>query len=216
MGHLLATGSLASIMRRDGNPWHGACIAARMPAFRPGRRAFVRAAASSAALLLPLRHAAGAASPPTLVVLPPDFLDDHANPDPEVVAAQQRRLAHLHVQLQSELQSAGLYRVMDLAPAAALVAAARETHEAVYRCEECVIRIGRAVGASYAMATWVQKVSELILNVNVELWRLSDERSLFARSVDLRGNQDASWERAVTFLVRRLAERRAEDPGFGL
>jgi hypothetical protein len=183
----------------------------------------VRALACAGPLwLLPGRGAAepvahpDAEAPPTLVVLPPDFQDDHANPDPAVVAAQQRRLAHLHAQLQSELQAAGLFRVLDLAPAAGLVAEARETHEAVYRCPECIVRIGRAAGAAYAMATWVQKVSELILNVNIEAWRVADERSVMVRSVDLRGNQDASWEHAVTFLVRRLAERRAEAPRFGL
>jgi hypothetical protein len=49
---------------------------------------------------------------------------------------------------------------------------------------------------------WVQKVSNLILNVNAGVKAVETGRLLLVRSVDMRGNTDASWERAA----RRLAQ----------
>lgn len=157
-----------------------------------------------------------AAEPPRLVVLPPDFLDDHLNPDPEVIAAQQRRLLGLRRQLQDELRGTALYRIADIAPAQAAVDQALHANEFLYRCPDCIATIGRAAQADLAMSCWVQKVSELILNVNVEVFRVASERSVLAKSVDMRGNQDASWTHAVHHLVRSMAEQRAADPAYGL
>jgi hypothetical protein len=166
------------------------------------------------ALLRPMN--ALAAELTSLVVLPPDFLDDHQNPDPQVVAAQERRLVTLHRQLQDELRETGLYRIIDPTTALAATNDALHAQEFLYRCPDCIAAIGRAARADLAMSCWVQKVSELILNVNVELFRISSERSLLSKSVDMRGNQDASWTRAVHYLVRDMAERRAADPAYGL
>lgn len=165
--------------------------------------------------LLPLVGRA-VADPASLVVLPPDFLDDHLNPDPEVVAAQRRRLTALHAQLQDELGRAGLYRIVDPALAQAAIDEALSRQANLYRCPDCIVAAGRAAHADLAMSCWVQKVSELILNVNVEVFRVASERSLLAKSVDMRGNQDASWTHAVHHLVRSMAEQRAADQTYGL
>jgi len=166
------------------------------------------------ALALALPSARALDGPPTIAVLPLDFLDDHQNP--ATVQAQLRRLAQAHVQLQQELQSRGLYRVADLAPARTLVDESLATQAYLYRCPDCAARIGRKLGTELVMTSWVQKVSELILNFNVEVFRVASERSVLAKSVDMRGNEDVSWERAVRYLVRDMAEKRAADPGYGV
>ena len=66
------------------------------------------------------------------------------------------------------------------------------------------------------MATWVQKVSELILNFNVEIHDVAQQKVLLSKSVDMRGNEDVSWTRAVHYLVRDMSEKRAKNSKYGL
>ena len=52
------------------------------------------------------------------------------------------------------------------------------------------------------MTGLVQKISNLILNINVTIRDLHDGRALRAGSVDIRGNTDESWSRGMSYLVR--------------
>jgi hypothetical protein len=65
------------------------------------------------------------------------------------------------------------------------------------------------------MTPWVQKVSELILNLNVQIYDVKADRVLFSKSVDMRGNENQSWTRAVRYLVRDMAEKRERNPSYG-
>ena len=48
----------------------------------------------------------------------------------------------------------------------------------------------------------VQKVSNLILNLNVYIGDVSSQKLTFVKSVDIRGNTDESWSRGLTYLVK--------------
>lgn len=76
--------------------------------------------------------------------------------------------------------------------------------------------MGRAVGTKYVVAGWVQKVSNLILNINIELREVASDRVVLNKSVDIRGNNDRAWEHGMRFLLRDFAEKRAADPDYGL
>ncbi|MBM3393881.1 MAG: DUF2380 domain-containing protein, partial [Betaproteobacteria bacterium] len=65
-------------------------------------------------------------------------------------------------------------------------------------------------GADYVLVGWVQKVSNLILNVNAGVREVQNGREILARSVDMRGNTDPSWQRAVTRLARDVIARLKE------
>lgn len=169
---------------------------------------------ASSLLGVPLAPFAQQGALPSVAVLDLDFVDDH--PRPDTGGAQAKRLAAAHVQLQRALSDAGLYRVIDLAPALPLLKQLREQQEFMYRCEGCAQQVGRKLGADLVMATWVQKVSELILNFNVELRSVATGEPILAKSVDMRGNNDESWTRAVAFLVRDMVDKRAKNPRYGL
>ena len=55
------------------------------------------------------------------------------------------------------------------------------------------VAIARRLDADLALVGWVQKVSNLILNVNVVIRDVSTREQVFASSVDIRGNTDESW-----------------------
>ena len=149
----------------------------------------------------------------SLTVLDFELVDDQNNPLTK--AAQVLRLRNATVQLQRELAEQGLYRIVDPAPSQALLGRLREQQEFLYRCDDCAAQVGTLLGVELVMVTWVQKVSELILNLNVQILDVKTEQVVFAKSVDMRGNDDVSWMRAVRFLVRDMAEKRARNPRYG-
>ena len=68
-------------------------------------------------------------------------------------------------------------------------------------CNGCQRDYAQRLGTEWAAWGTVQKVSNLILNINVYM---EDERSgkmQFAKSVDIRGNTDESWRRGLDYLL---------------
>ncbi|HET7402416.1 MAG TPA: DUF3280 domain-containing protein [Usitatibacter sp.] len=161
----------------------------------------------------PLHAAAGAeGARRTLAVLDVELLDEQGNPAAK--PAQAIRLRDATAQLRRELAEHDLYTVSDPLPARELVEQLRATHEFLYRCDDCAVQVGERLGVDLVMTPWVQKVSELILNFNVQLVDVKAGKAIFTKSVDMRGNQDESWTRAVRYLVRDMAEKRALDPRY--
>lgn len=170
-----------------------------------------------AGLLAPVWGQAAAPAPTvatrSVAVLDFELVDEQNNPATK--AAQVLRLQAATAQLQRELAERGLYRVVDPAPSADLQRHLRSQQEYLYRCDDCAEQVGKLLGTDLVMVTWVQKVSELILNVNVQIYDVKAQRVAFSKSVDLRGNDDESWQRAVRFLVRDMADKRALNPRYG-
>jgi hypothetical protein len=106
--------------------------------------------------------------------------------------------------------------VVDPAPSQPLQEQLRAQQEFIYRCDDCAAQIGSRLGVDMVMTPWVQKVSELILNLNVQIYDVKSQKVAFSKSVDLRGNQDLSWTRGVSYLVRDMAEMRERNPRYGL
>ncbi len=147
-----------------------------------------------------------------LAVVDFELVDDQNNPATK--EAQVSRLRNATAQLQHELADQNLYRVADPAPSRALQQRLRSQQQFLYRCDDCADQIGRLLDVDLVMVTWVQKVSELILNLNVQIFDVRAQKVIFTKSVDMRGNTDESWHRAVHYLVRDMAEKRAQDPSF--
>lgn len=99
----------------------------------------------------------------------------------------------------------GLYRVVDNAPEATLIAHYQAT-QPLYACNGCELEIGRALHADRVLVGWVQKVSNLILNINVAIKDVATGEVVLSRSVDLRGNTDTSWKRGIAYLVKSVVD----------
>ncbi|SFS36903.1 Protein of unknown function [Methylobacterium sp. yr668] len=69
------------------------------------------------------------------------------------------------------------------------------------RCNGCADDFARKLGADVAITGEVQKVSNLILNLNVYVKSLTGDAPEKAYSVDLRGDTDESFDRGIRFLV---------------
>ena len=166
----------------------------------------------TAALTGPVALAQGQPSA-TLAVLGFELVDDQ--PDPARTVQLQSRLTAITKQLERGLQERSLYRVIDIATAQDLITLQRERNEFLYRCSNCLVEVGQRLDTRLIAVGWVQRVSELILNINVSVLDSQTGAEVLSKSVDLRGNTDETWQRGINFMLRDWSERRARNPNYG-
>ncbi len=151
-------------------------------------------------LLLPAALLLAAASPALaegrrLALFPFDLVNTSMEPTrPDELA----RLEALRPLAEERLEAGG-YELVDTAPVAAEAAKAAPLRD----CNGCELRLAKELGADLVALGWVQKVSNLILNVNLQVREVATGRLVEAGSVDIRGNTDESWRRGVVYLVNR-------------
>lgn len=73
----------------------------------------------------------------------------------------------------------------------------------VGECGGCEIDYGKQLGVPVVMWGTVQKVSNLILNLNIYMADVEQRKMIFVKSVDMRGNTDETWQQAVNYMVKR-------------
>lgn len=151
---------------------------------------------------------------PSLVLPDIELLEDH--PDPSLAADHARRIQNTSRDLRAGLAQAGLYRLIDPATVQATIDQQRAAHATIFDCNGCAQAIGQAARSDLVAVAWVQKVSQLILNLNVEVRETATDRTVLNKSVDMRGNNDESWTRAARFMLRDWTEKRARNPRYGL
>ncbi len=108
------------------------------------------------------------------------------------------RLANLVGPARERLEAAG-YRVVDTAPVERQLAGIGSLHG----CNGCDLDLARELGADLAAVGWVQKVSNLILNLNLQIREVATGQLVAGGSVDIRSNTDESWRRGLLYLLDR-------------
>ena len=149
-------------------------------------------------VLLLSRTLGHAAEPPKLAVFDFEMIDTSLQG--EVYGKrndEQERLARTGDQLRGELGESGKFRILDIAP---INVAAHQSN--LQACGGCDAKLAHQLGADLYITGTVQKVSNLILNVNVYLHDAETGRLITAASSDMRGNTDESWSRAAHYLVK--------------
>jgi hypothetical protein len=87
--------------------------------------------------------------------------------------------------------------VLDIAP---VRDAAR--HANLQACGDCDLKLAGELGAELEITGMVQKVSNLIINLNIYLRDVKTGAMIAAASADMRGNTDESWSRTMSYLIR--------------
>jgi hypothetical protein len=123
-------------------------------------------------------------------------------------ADETARLVRLGDQLRTLVTSSGKLEVIDIAPVRA------EAHKAsLQACGGCDADFAQKLGAELSITGTVQKVSNLILNINLYVRVVATREPLVAMSVDIRGNTDQSWSRGLEYLVHtRFLPSENRDP----
>jgi hypothetical protein len=117
---------------------------------------------------------------------------------------QARRLDSLDSTL---LRDSGRFSLVDITPIAREAQASN-----LQACGGCDMHLAQRIGAELAITGTVQKVSNLILNMNIYVRDVSSGATTAAMSADMRGNTDETWSRTLDWLVRN----RLLAPGYGL
>lgn len=118
---------------------------------------------------------------------------DMAGPNP----AETERLAMLSARLRERLDASEKFDAVDLAPVAETARA-----QNLQACGQCDIRMARELGADVSVTGTVQKVSNLILNINLYVRDAQTGAMIEAASADIRGNTDESWTRGLDWLLK--------------
>jgi len=138
------------------------------------------------------------ADPPKVAVFDFELVDTSLQGEVDGPRSDEHnRLMRVGDQLRKELMESGRFELLDISPVN--VAAHGSNLQA---CGGCDVQHARKLGADLAITGVVQKVSNLILNINIYLRDAHSGELITSMSVDLRGNTDESWSRAMHYLVR--------------
>lgn len=112
-------------------------------------------------------------------------------------AADKARLPHLSDELRDLLAKSGRYQIVSTA------SVRKEAQSNDLRsCGGCAEDYAKKLGAQLAITGQIQKVSNLILNINVYIKNLDAKTPEQAYSVDIRGDNDVSFDRGIKYLVK--------------
>jgi hypothetical protein len=146
------------------------------------------------------------AAPRSIAVIDCTLIDDNASyNDADTNRAQQARVSLISDDLRAQLRDRQLFHVADNTPASGMIAQLGGAQD-MNACNGCELQVGRKLGVERVGVCWVQKVSNLIININLRVEDVATGRAMFQGSVDIRGNTDLSWRRGVKALVDRLAD----------
>lgn len=112
--------------------------------------------------------------------------------------AERNRVAMLGKQFSSALADSGKYTITPLTDDVRIQIASGQP---IGECGGCEATLGKQLGADRVSWVTVQKVSNLILNINVYMADVANGRMTFIKSVDVRGNTDESWSRSMAYLL---------------
>ena len=114
-------------------------------------------------------------------------------PDP----AEMERLHGLDEMIRTRFTDGG-YTLMDLSPIQDQLD--RVVNPA--KCYGCDTRMAAELGADFALVGEVQKVSNLILTMNLQLRDAQTGETVKGRVVDIRANTDEAWQRGMRYILK--------------
>jgi hypothetical protein len=151
----------------------------------------------------PVFAAASPRAADTVVVFPFELLDSSQEGEfvPKVRPEETKRLALLTDDLARRLTETGHF---DLVPVGELAGAIKDAAP-LHKCNGCEVDLAKKSGAKYAMLGLVQKFSDTLLSVSIQVVD-AQSGGIKSFSAGVQGNTDEAWLRGVSYLVRnRLA-----------
>ena len=136
----------------------------------------------------------------TLVVFPFELLDTSQEEDfmLKVRPEETARLALLTQDLKTRIAALKPYQLAEIPELEADIKAAAPLH----KCNGCEIDLAKKSGAKFAILGLVQKFSDTLLSVRVQLLDAETGTLVHSYSAAIQGNTDEAWLRGVSYIVR--------------
>ncbi|MEI9983129.1 MAG: DUF3280 domain-containing protein [Aliidongia sp.] len=147
-----------------------------------------------ALMMTAVTGASGAEAPATVAVFDVQFVNASLE---QTTPAETERVRALTQQLRDALAKSGRYKVVDLAPIKDDLAQNAD----LSRCNGCELPLAKKVGASQAAVAWVHKVSNIVLDLNLEIDDTTTGKRVASGTVELKGNSDETWSRGLSYLL---------------
>lgn len=112
--------------------------------------------------------------------------------------ADKDRLPHLSDLFRKLLAESGKYDIVSTDPVKADVQKSADLRS----CGGCAEDFAKKLGAQLAVTGEIQKVSNLILNINVYFKEVGSNKPEHAYSVDIRGDNDLSFDHGIKYIVK--------------
>jgi hypothetical protein len=139
-----------------------------------------------------------AAEPVRVAIFDFEMIDTSLDGEMKGTSTEEKaRLAKLAPALREKLAASDRFLVVDTTSVNE-----RAHAQNLQACGGCDATLAHEVGADVALTGTVQKISNLILNINIYLRDARNDRMLQTMSVDIRGNTDESWSRGLSYLIR--------------
>ena len=148
------------------------------------------------ALLLEVAIATQAAEVPKVAFFGFQLINTSLEP---TTPAEDRRVELLDEIFAERLNTSGRFKIVPIPPELQKKIAAGPE---ISGCNGCERDYAKTIGAEWAAWGTVQKVSNLILNINVYMDDARTGELKFVKSVDIRGNTDESWRHGLDYLLR--------------
>ncbi|MBC6497214.1 MAG: DUF3280 domain-containing protein [Alphaproteobacteria bacterium GM7ARS4] len=156
-------------------------------------------------------HVAQAQEKPKLAVFKCELFDTSGGQLPDILHAQTKRLDLITDIIIEDIKRRHVYDLVDTSRANELDSPhARFAAEGLFReCPGCEAEVALQLGADVSMGCLIQKVSNLILNINFYLRDTHSGQLTGQYSAAIRGNTDQTWTRSALWLLKN---RVFEDP----
>lgn len=135
----------------------------------------------------------------TVVVFPFELLDSSQEGEfvPKVRPEETKRLSLLTEDLARRLSGTKAFEIVPIGELAAAIRDAAPLH----KCNGCEVDLAKKSGAKYAMLGLVQKFSDTLLSVSIQVVD-AQTGGVTSYSAGVQGNTDEAWLRGVSYLVR--------------
>ena len=116
-----------------------------------------------------------------------------------VSEAEKNRARLLDALFQERLESTGRFEFIQIPEK---VQSQIDSGPSIGECNGCEVEYGRKLDADLIAWGTVQKVSNLILNLNVYMGSVETGQMTYIKSVDIRGNTDTSWTKGLGWMLK--------------
>lgn len=139
----------------------------------------------------------------TIIILPFDLVDTsmQAEMNHGSLASDVARMKRTQKVVRKAVSQQLAFHVLSNAPVHAAIKDAEDTYRYLYECNGCEIDIGRKASADLVMTGWLQKVSNLILNINAAIFDVKAGKQVAIASVSMRGDTDESWTDSARYMI---------------
>jgi len=151
-------------------------------------------------LTLPLCLVVQATAAERVAVFPFELLDRSQDDDlyPKVRPDETARLATLTKDLKDRLTASGKYEIVGLENLSGDI----EKASPLFKCNGCDAGLAQKSGADIVMLGLVQKFSDTLLSVSIEVIDGKSGKVTATYSAGIQGNTEESWLRAERYIVK--------------